>query len=397
MKPLVYDKCGNKLKIEKKFEPLCILFIDSSVFREDYARIYDEIYKELSINNISILTILGPGSTKAEESRFKSYYPTRIEELTKGKQTWRMKYLRHFIAQMIKRKVPLSKRRPWTWYKFYTIFSAMVSFFEDSQPRLVISIKYDSCYPFVVAANSIRIPALAIQHGDYYSDTDVNYGDGSSSRRFHEWPASILLVWSQSTVEFCQRKFGNQHTYRSLNAPLWHARYHSKTTSSKDKIIIYESDLSLWSNSLINSIINSFGTQQVKVKPHPYYVSKSVSRAALEFPELLVSQPLWESIPKIGISFSSTVTDELIFNDCVCVTIARKEDIGVRFPYTGTFSLDDDYINRILLLLQELYTSKSKYQQILTAQKEERKDFVSSIMPVAKGIAKVCEEYITKK
>ena len=79
------------------------------------------------------------------------------------------------------------------------------------------------------------------------------------------------------------------------------------------------------------------------------------------------------------------------------MTIARKECIGVNFPYTGTFSLDDDYINRILLLLQELYTSKSKYQQILTAQKEERKDFVSSIMPVAKRIAKVCEEYITKK
>ncbi|MGC8451400.1 MAG: hypothetical protein ACL9RN_00010 [Cylindrospermopsis raciborskii] len=370
----------------------CIMFVDRSTFREDYARIYDRVNESLIAKGVSVLTVIAPGATDQERIRFKSYHPVSVEELKKNRQYLTIKHLIGFITQMMKGKIPLSRRRPWTWSKFYTMFSVIMDFFEQYQPNLVVSMKYDSCYPFVVAANSLSIPTLAIQHGDYYCDTDFDYGNDCLRQVSHEWAASVLLVWNHSVMQFCKSKFGNSHNYRSIDGPLWHVRYSSRTAVRTDLVIIYESDSSLWSTSLINSVINYFGIDKVRIKPHPYLLSKNLSDAALQFPGLLVSQPLWEVVPKLGISFSSTVTDELIFNDCVCVTITHQKKIGVNFPFTGTFSIDA--IGNILVFLEEVYISQSKYQQVLAAQKGERGEFVSTPLPVADRIAEICQEYI---
>lgn len=357
-----------------------ILYIDSGTFREDYARVYRSIHTELVHTGFRIQTILGPRSTNETATKFKEMSPIQIETIIdQQKMKPRINTLAFFKAVMSKH-IPIARRKPWRLISSYIRFSSLVKYIQQYEPTLIISIKYDSCYEFVAAANSLNVKTIAIQHGEPYLGS-------YPEKRVHEWPASTILVWSNFWLEYHAKTFPRQANYHSIDSILWHARYSKKKNKKSNKIVIYESNI--WPERHIENIISSFPPGLVELKPHPYKKEKGLSDVVQNYPQLINSDELWDIVPRLGLSLGSTVTNEILFHGSPCLSISpSSEDIGVSFPVTGSFLVDTDP-DDLVALMKQIYSDSEFACDFLSRQVGERQKYCLHGDP-AKKIAEFC-------
>jgi hypothetical protein len=388
------DLSSLKIKYSSNY---IILYVGSELFREDYARIYITIYKELIFRKLSVVAILGPGSTVEVEKRFRNLNPLKLENILaeynmarKNRMAVSLKLLTLFFRSLYLGRIPFSKRNPFELLNRYLKFRALYRFLSENKPRLILSIKYSSCYEFVEAANSIGIKTIAIQHGEGYLSDESLY-----RKRFHEWPASILLVWSEYWREYHSKNYPGQASYYTIDSILWHARYNQTVPRKSNKIIIYESidQLNTLLQTLIDEIIKVFPSDILKVKAHPWKKDNNVSIVTRRYPNLMDCDELWDVVPRIGVSFGSTIGNELIFNDCPVINICLEpEEIGFIYPKTGSFLYREDSkfpIPLIIQLLTKLYLDDKFSQKFLLEQKEQLKKYLTSSNP-EKQIVQFC-------
>lgn len=359
-----------------------ILYIDSGTFREDYARVYDEIYGQLIISGFAVKTVLGPRSTVNVKSRFSRYSPITIEEIN-VKASIRFKHIILYVFALLKKELPFARRNIWVNVGKFRLFFESLIWLEVQKPELILSIKYDSAYEFISAANRLRIKTVAIQHGEGSIE--------KLPKRVHEWPASSILVWSDFWKAKFESIYGKQAHFYSMNAILWHARYRSISPQRSEKIIFYES--AFFPIKLIEDVIKKFGKDRVFIKPHPYKLQHELSLALEHFPDQICEKSLWEELPFIGVSLGSTVTNELIYMDTPCISLARDHDIGLSFPPTGSFP-PDAYEEMIAGLLFKLDVDAFFRKKFVDKQRLERSRFLIDSKP-ANRIASFCKSCLT--
>lgn len=359
-----------------------ILYIDSGTFREDYARVYDQIYEQLINSGFAVTTVLGPRSTVNVKNRFSHYSPITIEEID-VKASIRFKHIFLYVFALLKKELPFARRKPWINIGGFRMLVKFLIWLEVQKPELILSIKYDSSYEFISAANRLRIKTVAIQHGEGSLDT--------LPKRVHEWPASNILVWSDFWKEKYESLYGKQARFHSMNAILWHARYCSISPQRSRKIVFYES--AFFSIRLIKDAIKKFGKDRVLIKPHPYKLQHGLSLTLEHFPDQMCEKSLWEELPFIGVSFGSTVTNELIYMDTPCISLASDHDIALSFPPTGSFPPDVDE-EMITGLLFKLDVDPFFRKQFVDKQRLESGRFVVDSNP-AHRIASFCKSCLT--
>lgn len=360
--------------------PAIILFIDSGTFREDYARIYDSLRESLLSRGFLVSTLLGPQATAREEERFAKYAPEFVNRLERSGATRARKYL--FARALLRREIPINRRQPLLLLQHYRLFVSCLSWLESHNSRVVVSIKYDSCYPFVAAANSLGMHTVALQHGAYSFDPSA----ARPRARVHEWPASHILVWSDFWGAYHRAAFPEQAVFASVSAILWHAKYSVCQPARSDNIVIYESEN--WPEKTIQAIVQEVGEKRVRIKPHPWKQAQGLSRSGQRFPELVDESWLWESVPLVGVSLGSTVTDELIFLGVPSVNLVRSEDVGLRFPTAGSFPHDIES-GSVVGFLQVLLKDEDALDELLQKQRCERGHVVVNSRPAVK-IAEYC-------
>lgn len=362
--------------IEKKL----ILYIDSGTFREDYARVYDEIYEQLINSGFSIKTILGPGSTLNIEKRFAHYSPILLKEIEVEAPIC-LQYIIFYISSILKKEQPFFLRKPWLNIPRFRSFVKFLIWLKLQKFDMMLSIKYDSCYEFVAAANKLGISTVAIQHGEESLE--------KLPKRVHEWPASDILVWDDFWKEKYESIYENQARFHSMNAILWHARYCSISSLRSKKIIFYES--AFFPAELIEAVIKKFGKDRIFIKPHPYKLQHGLSLALKYFPDKIFEKNLWDELPFIGVSFGSTVTNELIYLDTPCISLVSYHDIGLSFPPTGSFPTDID-LEIISNLLFKLDIDPFFRKQFVDKQRLEKARYVVDSNP-ADRIASFCKSF----
>jgi len=271
------------------------------------------------------------------------------------------------ISEVLKKRAPLHKNPKKMW-RFFIDFVHFRVFFNKFNAHGVAGIKFNSCRAFVIAANSLDIPTIAIQHGDYYYD-------GCKRLRSHEWPATHLFVNDSASKNYCEKVFSENQTYHVMGGPLWIARYDNSDTIKKNMyIVFYESQQSEIHDELIKLAIEQLPKWKVKIKPHPYRLWKEESSAVKKFKEYIYTKELWQEVPYIGISFGSTVTNEIIYLDSPCITVVsqktNKNQLKM-FPKSGTYVLNEKNIPRIIGYINTLEESTDAYNSLLEKQKKE--------------------------
>jgi hypothetical protein len=359
------------------------LFIDSGTYREDYARVYDAIYLELESKNLKVATILGPDASIEVETRFEHFTPLSLDR-SEAPVHLSLIALVMYLNALRKKMRPVPRRKPWLIITKYRNFLACVKLLERLKPSALLSIKFDSFYELVSAANMMKIPTVAIQHGEDYL---------SVSAKYHEWPASILLVWSEYWAVFHKERFQNQALYHSIDSILWHAKYAQRTQRKNEYIVIFESNSSL--DYLLEQYMNLPFRDLIKIKPHPWREDNNCSYAKSRFPSRIYDEYLWDSIPNIAISFGSTITNEVIYHDCPCITICQESlEIGLYYPITGSFLLTQPTKN-IIEIINRLISDQEFYSDFSDRQKEESIRYVKDSKPeqrIAEYMMKMVEK-----
>lgn len=365
-------------------ENLVILYIDSGTFREDYAMVYDEIYKQLIVLGLKVTVVLGPKSSEKARKRFSSFFPLLVEDI-KSETLMQHGSILRFALAVVKKEIPFSLRAPWRVRRSLRRFAEIYTWLRILKPSLIVSIKFDSCYEFVSSANRSGIPTVAIQHGEGSLE--------ALPKRVHEWPASIVLVWNEYWKKKYDSIYRRQSRFYSINAILWHARYCSVTPERSKKIVFFESSFNR--EDLIESTINVFGKERVAIKPHPYKLLHGLSLGETCSPEMIWEINLWERVPFIGISFGSTVTNELIYLSVPCISLAQPSDIGLSFPKTGSFppSVQVEKIQDLACKLDNDPIFRSRF---IRKQRLESSRFIHETQP-AKVIAEFCEGHINHR
>jgi hypothetical protein len=352
-----------------------LLYVDSGTLREDYARIYDSIYHQLAIlKKMSVITLLGPNITETRRKRFNKLNPEEIDSICVGGK-YRIADFEPFLKSLIRKEIPFSRRRIWTLLSSFKKFSTFRKYLAILNLKAILSIKFDSSYEFVAAANSLRIPTVAIQHGE--ENTPISR---PSEKKFHEWPASILLVWSQFWLKYHNKWFQGQAEFFSINSILWHARYNESISRKEEVIVIYESYHSLdW---VIDYLFKKLPISNLLIKPHPWRYDNNCSKACLDYSNKIYKANLWEITPKLGISLNSTITNELIFNNTPCISVClENETIGINFPESGTF-LNTADLDCMIELIQRLIIDGKFYSEFLKKQMEESIKYTVKTNPV---------------
>lgn len=358
-----------------------VLFIDSGTFREDYARVYSAIYLELKSKDIIVTAILGPGASIEVEKRFEALNALSCDQ---SESIWHFSpiALVMYLNALKRKMITFPKRKPWQIITKFRNFLVCVKLLEKVKPSALLSIKFDSFYELVSAANMMEIPSVAIQHGE-------DYFPPPGSLRYHEWPASTLLVWSAFWADFHEKRFPNQAIYHSIDSVLWHARYFEKTKKFGKYIVIFESNERF--DHLFDQLLRSSLRDLIKIKPHPWRLDNDCSYAQSNFPTLLYNEQLWNSAPQLGISFGSTITNELIYNDCPCVTICLEaQEIGMIYPVTGSFLMIQP-IKNLVEIVRRLMNDQTFYNDFLKLQKEESVRYMKDTKP-----AERISEYMAK-
>ena len=202
-------------------------------------------------------------------------------------------------------------------------------------------------------------------------------------------PRQLCLFGQHFGPIFIKKDSRIKQYYHSIDSVLWHARYVEKTKKFSKYIVIFESNERF--DHLFDQLLRSSLRDLIKIKPHPWRLDNGCSYAQSNFPALIYNEQLWSSAPQLGISFGSTITNELIFNDCPCVTICLEaQEIGMIYPETGSFLMSQP-IQNLVEIVRRLINDQTFYNDFLKLQKEETVRYMKDTKPAAR-----ISEYIAK-
>lgn len=234
-------------------------------------------------------------------------------------------------------------------------------------PSVLVTTLVGKDHPLIVAANSLDIPTVGVQHAPYYHRF-------REKARPYEWPVAHIAVWNREVLKFCIRKFPGQAKFFSMDSPLWTVR-EPAVGKSDSRVFIYESTSTHSLMRIAKSLFQNLGAENIAFKAHPNLHVRGRSLAR-KFPGRRIFDDINDLIPLFGISFGSTVTDQLIRRGVPCVTIIDSHGFDeMVFPRAGTFSTGASSESEIISFVLRLYLDRGERHKLWKAQAEERRRF----------------------
>lgn len=212
-------------------------------------------------------------------------------------------------------------RRPSHFLRFFNMTYNMLFWLENNRINAVLAINYWTDYAFIVAACDIlNIPAIAIQHGNYYVDGRP-LPDGPISGKSHEWPSTDVFVFSKESKIFYQKSYGSGNIHVTGWFP--GIRYINKHPTRSKNVTVFESRIFPFMNQFWLKLNDILGDHKVTFRKHPLLDSLNISRFVPE--EDCEPAGLTTKLPKIGISIDSSVSFELIKHQIPVIEL--KKDV----------------------------------------------------------------------
>ena len=360
-----------------------IIFIDSSCVRDDLLRVYQTLAEAFLDIGIQIDTLCGPG---VEKSDIEKYSFPRTVFWTEVKSELKIgTFLRAFerncwttqFVSSLKQRAPLVT----------SIYLAMEAqrfsqYLTRISPAFILGIRFTSFTPAVFAADCLGIPLYAIQHSEYPRSDLGLLPD--------EWPAKNIFSFSEKSKREHENRFTSFGPRFISAGPIWEMRRRGKTPERKPgRLLVIESDKSIFSDSLIEKLKALSGKENFAIKPHPYWIKLGVSDAINRHSDFCDFSDFWDNLPEVALSLSSSATFELIHLGVPVISIYSESVESDYFPITGSFQDTTEGLSKVFSVVRSVLNHQTEREALLRKQREELSEMLAEASHSLKRIVSV--------
>lgn len=354
-----------------------LIFIEKDCIRDDLLKVYETLSVALIESGVHLRVLIGPDADPIPLDSYRFEKVDFWDSISRNSLVDFHRIVAGF-AKMIGLRAVRRTRNHRKVVATIVNYELSKRYLERFGPDFIVGIKYDSLKELVHGAISMRISTYAIEH--------ANYPHIAKQKNPYEWPAQYIFCWSREKVLANSTQFANRGAKFLFGGPTWGLRHTSKSAEKSDKVLLLESDNSVWSDSFVHELSDYFGDESFAIKPHPHLLREGSSSAYANFPHLCDFSNFWEQSPRVAISLGSSSTSELIYLGVPVVTLSPEIIEEGIFPKAGSFPNSAKGQKMAFEMVADLMGNPASRSQLVERQRQELASPISEASGTLKRI-----------
>jgi hypothetical protein len=228
----------------------------------------------------------------------------------------------------------------------------------------IVSINYYTEYSFMVcAAKTLEIPAIALQHGNYYFEKNIlnDKPHGPVRGQSHEWPCTDVFLFSDDAENVYQKKYANRMERTWVTGFFPNLKKCQASPRRGRQVTIYESANFEFYLELYNELEKKLGAGNVSFRQHPHWLEHECPHSRI-LPKTVDAPSPLDELPVLGFSIDSSVFFDLVLAGVPVIELKPSEACKYRwqFPFLDwpqavifAIAILGDELNQKTLVLEQ--------------------------------------------